>query len=511
MRRSAQRLSLPVILLAVGLLVAGYGGTISSSIGGLPSRTATVSARPGVTVTVTSAPTAPATDSAAPAAASGTSLTWLWVLLGVLVLAGLIALIARSARRRSAAVERRGIDAPAYVLGYDLLFALPGVGPFLRRLGAIPASTSQAEAALARGACVLVYPGGDREACRPWTQRNEVDFDGRTGFVRLALQCGVPVIPVAAHGGHHAVVVLARGNASPAAPDWARCGSTCFPFWQVPRSASPPSWRRRRRCQHTSLWNSCPHSTGPVTAPARPTTCASSRPATRTSPAGCKPRSTGCRPNTVTRCYWDAHELRRTQQPGRYSAPEVAGIGQDLGVCLTRCSRLRTGSPHINGRNRSHDHRHRQLTQAHVVLRLLPPGSSHLPRPRDPAAAARRRSAAATPPPAPVRGRSCRPGGRVRSAKGVRPRHPAAERTVVADLVRRPVEPGVPVVLGAARPAPQRHMAHAPAPLGGFPGRVADARHPGDFLRHTGSKRMPVRTALGFVGEQWCRHPMIMS
>jgi hypothetical protein len=103
MRRSAQRLSLSVILLAAGLLVAGCGGTISSSIGGLPSRTATVSARPGVTVTVTSAPTAPATGSAAPVASSGTSLVWLWVLLGVLVLAGLIALIARSARRRSAA------------------------------------------------------------------------------------------------------------------------------------------------------------------------------------------------------------------------------------------------------------------------------------------------------------------------------------------------------------------------------------------------------------------------
>jgi hypothetical protein len=92
-----------VILLAAGLLVAGCGGTISSSIGSLPSRTATVSARPGVTVTVTSAPTAPATGSAAPAASSGTSLIWLWVLLGVLVLAGLIALIARTGRRRSAA------------------------------------------------------------------------------------------------------------------------------------------------------------------------------------------------------------------------------------------------------------------------------------------------------------------------------------------------------------------------------------------------------------------------
>ena len=66
MRRSAKRLSLPVTLLAAGLLAAGCGGAISSSIGSLPSRTATAPARPsltaapaqppGSTVTVTSAP-----------------------------------------------------------------------------------------------------------------------------------------------------------------------------------------------------------------------------------------------------------------------------------------------------------------------------------------------------------------------------------------------------------------------------------------------------------------------
>ena len=111
-----------------------------------------------------------------------------------------------------AILSRRGISTPAYLLAYDLLFALPGVAPVLRQLGVIPASTSEAEAALARGACVLVYPGGDREACRPWSQRNKVDFAGRKGFVRLALRCGVPVVPVVAHGGHHAVVVLARGD-----------------------------------------------------------------------------------------------------------------------------------------------------------------------------------------------------------------------------------------------------------------------------------------------------------
>ena len=111
-----------------------------------------------------------------------------------------------------AVLSRRGIDAPAYVLAYDLLFAVPRVGPSLRRFGVIPASTSQASSALASGACVLVYPGGDLEACRPWTQRNKVDFAGRKGFVQLALRCGVPVVPVVAHGGHHAVVVLTRGD-----------------------------------------------------------------------------------------------------------------------------------------------------------------------------------------------------------------------------------------------------------------------------------------------------------
>ena len=111
-----------------------------------------------------------------------------------------------------AIVERRGTERPAYTLTYDLLLAAPLIGTFLRHIGAIPASSTEAEAALAAGALVLDFPGGDWEACRPWLNRNTIDFGGRTGFVRLALRTGVPVVPVVAHGSHDSVVVVSRGE-----------------------------------------------------------------------------------------------------------------------------------------------------------------------------------------------------------------------------------------------------------------------------------------------------------
>ncbi len=133
-----------------------------------------------------------------------------------------------------AVLDRRGLDQPSYLLAYDLLLALPGIGPLLRRLGALPARAADAEQALRRGACVVVYPGGDLEACRPWTDRNRIDFGGRTGFVRLALRTGVPVVPVVAHGGQHAVVVVSRGDRLARALGLASLRIKVFPFLAWP-------------------------------------------------------------------------------------------------------------------------------------------------------------------------------------------------------------------------------------------------------------------------------------
>lgn len=110
-------------------------------------------------------------------------------------------------------LERFGVERPLYWLGHDLVMRLPVLGDLLARFGVIGASPEAAEAALAGGGDVVVYPGGELELHRPWTARDEVRFFGRTGWVRLARAAGVPVVPVVAHGGHNTYLPLTDGRA----------------------------------------------------------------------------------------------------------------------------------------------------------------------------------------------------------------------------------------------------------------------------------------------------------
>src|SRR5215212_5714858 len=66
--------------------------------------------------------------------------------------------------------------------------------------------------ALDREAALLVYPGGDIETYRPSWESAKIDFAGRTGFARLALKHGVPVVPVVAIGGQETALFLGRGR-----------------------------------------------------------------------------------------------------------------------------------------------------------------------------------------------------------------------------------------------------------------------------------------------------------
>jgi len=109
-------------------------------------------------------------------------------------------------------IRERGPDAPLYALGFDFLYSIPGIATLAHKLGTVPADEAHGGRLLESGVPVLVYPGGDADAYRPWTERHRVDLHGHTGFVRLALRHGVPVVPMVAHGSHDALVVLTRGE-----------------------------------------------------------------------------------------------------------------------------------------------------------------------------------------------------------------------------------------------------------------------------------------------------------
>lgn len=96
-------------------------------------------------------------------------------------------------------------------LAHDMLFRIPGLAG-LRKYGMIPAAPENARRALAAGAAVLVYPGGDWETYRPSWQSDEVDFGRRKGFIDIALEAGAPIVPVVAIGGQETALFLTRGE-----------------------------------------------------------------------------------------------------------------------------------------------------------------------------------------------------------------------------------------------------------------------------------------------------------
>ena len=104
-----------------------------------------------------------------------------------------------------------GVERAFYQLAHNLVLASP-VGQILRRYGTVAASPEHAQRALDAGAALLVYPGGDWEVHRPIWERHKVDFANRQGFVRLALDAGVPIVPVVSIGGQETALFLSHGG-----------------------------------------------------------------------------------------------------------------------------------------------------------------------------------------------------------------------------------------------------------------------------------------------------------
>jgi 1-acyl-sn-glycerol-3-phosphate acyltransferase len=107
--------------------------------------------------------------------------------------------------------DKFGYDRPLYTMAHYFIFFTP-FRRYLSQLGVVHASREKAAKALHSGALVLAFPGGDYDAFRPTFTQNVIDFDGRTGYVRTAIEAGVPIVPAVSIGGQETQLFVTRGT-----------------------------------------------------------------------------------------------------------------------------------------------------------------------------------------------------------------------------------------------------------------------------------------------------------
>jgi len=104
-----------------------------------------------------------------------------------------------------------GVERPFYQLAHRMVLNSPAAR-ILRRYGTVEADPGNAEMALRSGALLQVFPGGDYEVFRPTRDSAVIDFNRRKGFIRLALEHDVPIVPQVTIGGQEIALFLSRGE-----------------------------------------------------------------------------------------------------------------------------------------------------------------------------------------------------------------------------------------------------------------------------------------------------------
>ncbi len=107
-------------------------------------------------------------------------------------------------------VQRFGLARPVVGLAHDVGLWWP-FRLVVLRIGGVRASNAAGLEPLARGHPVLVFPGGDLDALRPFSARYRVVWGGRHGFLRTAREARVPIVPLVISGSHAQYTLLPGG------------------------------------------------------------------------------------------------------------------------------------------------------------------------------------------------------------------------------------------------------------------------------------------------------------
>jgi len=108
--------------------------------------------------------------------------------------------------------RRFGLETPGYGMMHKAAFKVPLLGSLLTRLGALPASQENGRVVLDAGFPLMVCPGGDLDALKPFRDRHRITFGERRGFISLAIRQEVPIVPVISVGAHETLLILNDGR-----------------------------------------------------------------------------------------------------------------------------------------------------------------------------------------------------------------------------------------------------------------------------------------------------------
>jgi hypothetical protein len=84
-----------------------------------------------------------------------------------------------------------------------LFFKVPGLGSLMEALGSREGTHDNAVKLLQENELLILAPGGMRESLRPSTQRHQIIWGRRKGFVKLSIESGAPIILAACPAADH--------------------------------------------------------------------------------------------------------------------------------------------------------------------------------------------------------------------------------------------------------------------------------------------------------------------
>ena len=88
---------------------------------------------------------------------------------------------------------------------------IPFFSTLMHRMGSVVGTPENCTQLLERGECIMVFPEGERGFVKTWAKRYQLQRFG-TGFLRLALETGTPIVPVGIVGAEEQSPGLVRSR-----------------------------------------------------------------------------------------------------------------------------------------------------------------------------------------------------------------------------------------------------------------------------------------------------------